>query len=266
MNPEEEKSIDEPKIFDLKKQGRGFRTSRRDFLKATGPIMAAASLAGCTAQSETGPTSTKTSLPPTETPLPTPSPTRTPTSTPTMIPVTARTRSQGVRLRQWPSTQALVIGALAANVTVVVTGKLADESWLHITVNLTDLPNLKDAPIAKNSEAAEGWMRVDLLELLTGSLADVPVVEVQPTPTPLPNEKPTGKDGITYKFTDLYGNTHTYTLPCGAPLPEGAVCTCNCVSVCSCVGYVAPSCSCDKHKGSGGSVCTCNLVTYWYPN
>jgi hypothetical protein len=266
MNSEEgKKTCDEPKIFDLKKHGHGFQASRRDFLKATGPIVAAVSLAGCTAKPQTHPTTTKASLPPTETPSPTPHPTRTPTPTPTKIPVTAKTRSQGVRLRQWPSTQALVLGALAANVTVVVTGKLADESWLQITVNLADLPDLKNAPIATNSEAAEGWMRADLLELLAGSLADVPVVEPQPTPTPLPNEKPTGKEGITYKYTDLYGNTRTYTLPCGAPLPEGAVCTCNCVSLCSCVGYVAPGCSCDKHK-SGGSVCTCNMVTYWYPN
>lgn len=53
----------------------------------------------------------------------------------------------------------------------------------------------------------------------------------------------------------------TYTLPCGSPIPAGAVCTCNCVT--------APpieSCSCD-------TVCTCDTVCscvgashYWYPN
>jgi len=53
--------------------------------------------------------------------------------------------------------------------------------------------------------------------------------------------------GITYQLTDASGQVVEYTLPCGAPIPQGAVCTCNCVAG----GYV-PS-------GSGGS-------HYWYPN
>jgi WD40 repeat protein len=42
----------------------------------------------------------------------------------------------------------------------------------------------------------------------------------------------------------------TYTVPCGSPMPTGAVCTCNCAS-CSCVSYTP--CSCQP-------VCTCNSV------
>lgn len=154
----------------------------------------------------------------------------------------------------------MVIGVLAINVQVLVIGKLADTSWLQISVNLTDLPALKDAPIAEQSSSVVGWMRADLLEILSGSLDDVPVVEVPATPTPLPNEKPTGEEGITYKYTDLYGNTYTYTLPCGAPIPAGAICTCNCVKLCSCVGHVAPP-PCKKHGN-----CTCHPIVYWYPN
>ena len=51
------------------------------------------------------------------------------------------------------------------------------------------------------------------------------------------------------------GETYTYTLPCGAALPEGAVCTCNCVTGrggCSCVGH-------SNSGGGGGS-------HYWHPN
>ncbi len=44
----------------------------------------------------------------------------------------------------------------------------------------------------------------------------------------------------------------TFTLPCGSPIPPGAVCTCNCIqgSGCSCVSY--------SSGGGGGH--------YWYPN
>ena len=58
-----------------------------------------------------------------------------------------------------------------------------------------------------------------------------------------------GKDSVT-------GKEYTYTLPCGAALPEGAVCTCNCVSGrggCNCVGHVSSG------GGGGGS-------HYWHPN
>jgi WD40 repeat protein len=48
----------------------------------------------------------------------------------------------------------------------------------------------------------------------------------------------------------------TYTLPCGSPIPPGAVCTCNCVPGCSCVSY---TCSCVSY-------CSCLAVYhYWYP-
>lgn len=66
-----------------------------------------------------------------------------------------------------------------------------------------------------------------------------------------------GKEANTYTMVDEYGRTITYTLPCGSPIPAGAICTCNCVPG----TYSAPSssspsrggytyCSCDK-------ICTC---------
>ncbi len=62
-----------------------------------------------------------------------------------------------------------------------------------------------------------------------------------------------------------------HTVPCGTPVPAGAICTCNCVmgrgirpcgcvadQACSCVGHV--TCSCVGHSGGGGG------IHYWYPN
>jgi len=71
--------------------------------------------------------------------------------------------------------------------------------------------------------------------------------------------------GVKYSV-ESNGQIVEYTLPCGAAIPAGAVCTCNCVggsscscegySSCACVGYAAP-CSCNNF--SGGS-------HYWHPN
>ena len=73
------------------------------------------------------------------------------------------------------------------------------------------------------------------------------------------NEAKNDTKGIEYMETDIVtGETYTTTLPCGAALPSGAVCTCNCV-----VGR--GGCACDGHSksnrsgGGGGS-------HYWHPN
>ena len=57
-----------------------------------------------------------------------------------------------------------------------------------------------------------------------------------------------------------------YTLPCGSPIPSGAICTCNCVPG----TYVAPSVSCvcvGNGGGSygGGSYCSCNKICTCIP-
>lgn len=98
-------------------------------------------------------------------------------------------------------------------------------------------------------------------------------------PVDLSEMKDTSK-GIEVKKTDpVTGHTVTYTLPCGAPIPEGAVCVCNCVAgeVCSCVGHVVPTyCSCDtvcSCVGNTYTYCSCDTVCtcegdghYWYPD
>ena len=49
------------------------------------------------------------------------------------------------------------------------------------------------------------------------------------------------------------------TLPCGSPIPPGAVCTCNCVpgSICSCVGHETCSCVGDESCACVGDACPC---------
>jgi WD40 repeat protein len=90
-------------------------------------------------------------------------------------------------------------------------------------------------------------------------------------------------EGTSYKGTDIYGRTITFTLPCGSPIPPGAVCTCNCVPGSMTIpnnylqryntqGY----CTCDLIC-TCNTVCTCQSVgrgyggytytiSYWYPN
>ena len=68
--------------------------------------------------------------------------------------------------------------------------------------------------------------------------------------------------GIEYSKTDpVSGFVYTVTLPEGAEIPSGAVCTCNSLTgkvstACTCDGY---KCSCDAHRSGGGS-------HYWHPN
>jgi hypothetical protein len=77
-----------------------------------------------------------------------------------------------------------------------------------------------------------------------------------PPPPGEPGDVPAGQEGSSYSV-----NGQTFHLPCGSPLPAGAVCICNCVagqpSGCTCDTV----CTCDK-------VCTCDnhSSSYWYPN
>jgi WD40 repeat protein len=62
--------------------------------------------------------------------------------------------------------------------------------------------------------------------------------------------------GATVHMQNEYGQTITYTLPCGSPIPDGATCVCNCVpgsvKTCTCQS-VGTRCSCVP-------VCTCQAV------
>ena len=60
-----------------------------------------------------------------------------------------------------------------------------------------------------------------------------------------------------YTWTNQYGQAITYTLPCGSPIPPGAVCTCNCVPGSLLVPVPRPS--------TGGTYCSCVPVCTCVP-
>jgi len=168
--------------------------------------------------------------------------------------------TQGTVFRTGPGEEYPGITSLSIGVPIHLNGRLYDDSWYRGVISIEHLPDLVDQSLSE----VEGWIRADLLNTLEGDPSVLPVVfDFPAAPTELPNTPiPAGEDGIEYSYTDAYGNVQTYTFPCGAEVPEGTICTCNCVSTCSCVGYVAPSCSCNSYSNS----CSCNLVSYWYPN
>ncbi|MEW6209158.1 MAG: tail fiber domain-containing protein [Acidobacteriota bacterium] len=79
--------------------------------------------------------------------------------------------------------------------------------------------------------------------------------------------------GITYNVYDqVTGQTITYTLPCGSPIPPGAVCVCNCVPGTERAARPpAPSPRRSTGGGrssggrSGGTYCTCNKICTCIP-
>jgi len=76
--------------------------------------------------------------------------------------------------------------------------------------------------------------------------------------------------GITYNvYNQVTGQTITYTLPCGSPIPPGAVCVCNCVPG-TYRTYEPPPYRPSRPSrggggGGGGTYCTCNRVCTCIP-
>jgi hypothetical protein len=263
-NPRE--SAEEPQIYNVSFSIGRQKFSRRKFVEAAAITSAAAALSGCIpglhlGRIPLGPTLTKT---PTETP--TPEPTATPSPTPTVVFMLIGI--QGATLRSGPDEAFPSMATLSMDSLVEVISRLEDNSWFFVKVDIMFLPDYIDQSVS----SVTGWVRADLLEWLEGNPFDLPTEEKQATPTPLPNTSvPAEEDAISYTYTDPYGNEVIMTLPCGAEIPDGAICTCNCVSGCSCVGYVVPSCSCVGYISpcscdGQSEICSCNLVSYWYPN
>jgi hypothetical protein len=262
---QQEENTEAPKVFAVSKDLGEIKFSRRNFLELAAAASAAVTLTSCgpgtsVPTQEPTPTSAPTSTPkPTSTPLPT----STQTLTATPIPVGV-IKAGKLGLYSGPGPEYSNMGVLNWGVTVEVLGRNALSTWLEI--------KLEDGSIA--------WCNASLVEL-NMPLEDIPIeANIPPTPTstPSPSPSPTitptltpsptptlpgvvgtvpkGETGINYSISGK-----TYTMPCGSPIPPGAVCTCDCVTVpsCSCVGFTV--CTCD-------TVCSCDNFSshYWYPN
>lgn len=79
----------------------------------------------------------------------------------------------------------------------------------------------------------------------------------------------TGSQGIKYQYVDhRTGQTVAFTLPCGSPVPPGAVCTCNCVpGTAPAVPVFRPTPIFPLDNGSlgAGTYCSCNKVCTCVP-
>lgn len=263
----QESNNSKPEVFNISKEEGRYKLTRRDFVKIGTVTTGAVTLMSCKISDGLfgvfykTPTNTPTSTP---TNTPTPTPTTTPTSTPE--PIIGVANYDDIFVMSGPGMDYQYIASLYTDMTVTIIGLSYDGEWFKILASLEYFPELEGTEITQNGKLSEieGWVETNSLNVIQGVLDNLPLESAPPPPTPMPNEEPTGDDGISYEYTDQYGQTSSYSLPCGSQIPEGSVCTCNCVSLCSCNSYVAP-CSCDTHS-SGGSTCTCNSVSYWYPN
>lgn len=159
-------------------------------------------------------------------------------------------------------------GILAGTKKAVLMISMKDGSEIH---RITAGDNAQ-APIAVSKDGT-GFAVASDKSILFISLPDFRIIGC---PVDL-KEMNDDTKGIEIKGTDpMTGQTVTYTLPCGSPIPEGAVCVCNCVAgdLCSCVGHVV--CTCDtvcSCVGNTYTYCSCDTVCtcegdghYWYPD
>jgi len=247
---------EEPQIFAVSKDLKQRKFTRRKFIEVATLASTAVAITACSdpetnrsSPNNVQPTVTSTAKPdPTKTSTAKPTATKTPVPTETPEPE-VRVIEDSVNFRTGPATNYYVVRVLALGERIILLGRLSDNSWFF----------------GKTTDGEEGWIKATLIDLSGISINDLPIKTPPPTPIPpkptdVPGEQGNvapGETGIEYTYIDSSGRTITYTLPCGSPIPAGAVCTCNCVTVpaagCSCDGYVS---------------CTCDAVTshYWYPN
>jgi hypothetical protein len=276
--PEDKSNEQEPQVFAVSKDARGVKFTRRDFLEMAGVSAATATLVGCGGKGEDSgstiggsgspsetpfepansqptrtPTKTRTPTPePTDTTTPTKMPTKTATPTKTPTPTETPTpevvvKLTSVNVRSGPGTSYPIIGVARQGESLIVLGRNHDGSWFKVEL----------------ADGSEGWIAASVVDF-DFDPEDIPVEQNIPTPPPqeptaqpgTPGNVSAGETGIEYSVEGK-----TYTLPCGSPIPAGAVCTCNCVTA-----PPVESCSCD-------TVCTCDAVCscagashYWYPN
>lgn len=228
-------SESEPQVFAVSRQNQDTQFNRRDFL-----TLAAAATVGLAVASEADPITAQASTVIEE------GEGRDPSLLQSGCTVTTRSKTAKVNMRNGPGTGFAVLGQMDPNKEYPVTGKAKDTrkaTWYRI-----------EAEGIGQAWVAGAFVRPK------GACAAVPTVDAPTSPgAGVEGTVEPGKTGINYTV-----GGKTYTLPCGSPIPAGAVCVCNCITVpaapvCGCHGHNPGSCSCDQ-------VCTCNTIHYWYPN
>ncbi len=72
-----------------------------------------------------------------------------------------------------------------------------------------------------------------------------------------------GEKAVSFHYTSEHGQTITQTLPCGSPIPPGAVCTCNCVP--GTYSAPPPPPPVTAPSGPSGIICTCDQICTCVP-
>jgi sugar lactone lactonase YvrE len=146
----------------------------------------------------------------------------------------------------------------AISVAISPDGRLLASGSSDNTITLWSLPDgapLKiltghGLPVGAVAISPDGHLLVSGSNDKTIKLWSLPDGNLLPVCLMDPAASPSSVNGATYTKDGV-----TYSLPCGSPLPSGAVCTCNCVP--------GTGCTCVNNTGGG---CSCDSVTYWYPN
>jgi hypothetical protein len=270
-----EPDSEEPQVFAVQQEDGQIKFTRRTFVEIATLAGTGMLVSGCdelfappatsTPTLTPTPTNTKTplftatrtnTLTPSNTPTPVSTATPTRTNTPTITPTpkaSGTVLASIVYVRVGPGYNYPVRTTLNKGTEVSLIGTTTDKVWLHIVTK----------------DKIDGWVEASNITIVNGSVASLPAEKV-PTPVGVMGTVAEGSTGINVTMKDPQtGATYTYTLPCGSPIPAGAVCICNCITVapsCQCVGYVTPTnkpaCECNSHTGG----CSCNLIHYWYPN
>jgi len=348
----QEGTEEEPQVFAVQKDLKGWRFSRRDFLAAASAAAAAAvagKTAGCTparrtviAPTSVPPTSTSTPMPaatptlapthaptrtrpPTDTPIPTRTPTPAKTSTPTKTPTPTKTHTPTPTATSVIPLAQFIEDVTIPDGTVMEPGQAFTKTWRLKNVGVVEwgegsnlsfldgegmggaspvaVPNVQpgetvdvSVEMAAPAELGDHMGRWRLAVADGTHLLTITVVIVVASTEPVV----AGQEGVEIQTVEPDGTTRTWTLPCGSPIPPGAVCVCNCVAVPvpGDVGEVAPGQTGINFTGPGGETrtmpcgspippgwtCTCDCVTappscacvghcscdkvtthYWYP-
>jgi len=238
-------SEEEPQVFAVNKEGNNVKFTRRNFLELMAVTGAAAALNGCTLFQHRG------------------------------------TLSAPANIYAGPDTLHPLIGVGKQGDIYRIISRTRDGNWLQISdasgnsgwvqLSYVSLDEVIDKiPVAENAPTSPPTATSTPTNTPTPTSTPTRTPTRTPTKTPtrtpvptgLPGDVPAGENGIEYTSED----GQVFHLPCGAPIPEGAICVCNCVEVpsCSCVGYTY--CECDT-VCTCESVCSCESVYhYWYPN